>query len=292
VIETIAIAGVGLIGGSFGLALRAAGFRGELLGVSSPATIEGALARKAIDRGVTLEEAARTADVIYLAQPIFRILDTLTALGPLVREETLITDAGSTKRAIAARARECLPTGFFLGGHPMAGKEARGVEVAEADLFVGRPYLLTADDPRVRNARITAEFVQLVQRTGALPRWLTAAEHDRLVAASSHAPQLVSTALAAALAARSDAGEVAAVAGPGLHDMTRLALSSYEIWRDILETNSGEIDAALAEVEDSIAGVRAALASSTMRQRFDEAASFAARLRGTRRDDSSGRSER
>ena len=124
--ETIAIVGVGLIGGSFGLALKQAGFRGTILGVSSPAAVRAGLDRGAIDRGATLEEAAREADLLYLAQPIGRILDALHHLDPLVRPEALVTDAGSTKHAIVTAARRLLRRCQFLGGHPLAGKEKRG----------------------------------------------------------------------------------------------------------------------------------------------------------------------
>lgn len=279
--QTVAIVGVGLIGGSFGLALRAAGFRGTLLGVSSPATMEAACARGAVDRGVTLAEAAAEADVLYLAQPISRILETLTALGPLVRPGALVTDAGSTKRVIGERARACLPLALFLGGHPMAGKEARGVEAAEAGLFKGRPYLLTGDEA-IRGEERVREFTGWVEAIGAAPRWLSEEEHDRLVAAASHAPQLVSTALAAALAAREDAAEVAGVAGPGLVDMTRLAMSSYEIWEDILATNGDEVAAALERVERMVGEVRAALGSNATAEHFAAGEGFARLLRGRR----------
>jgi prephenate dehydrogenase len=279
VIETIAIAGVGLIGGSFGLALRSAGFGGRIWGVSSPATIEAARARGAIDEGVSLEQAAHAADVLYLAQPISRILETIEALGPLARPGMLITDAGRTKSAIVEKARVCLPGAHFLGGHPMAGKEARGVEAAEADLFRGRPYLLTPAGPEAREAGVTKEFVGWLEKAGARILWLAADQHDRLVAAASHGPQLVSTALAAALAARPDAAAIAATAGPGLTDMTRLALSSYEIWRDILATNHSEITTVLRDLEIRLGELRKRMESGGLASDFETAAGFASLLR-------------
>lgn len=129
--NTVAIVGVGLIGGSFALALRKAGFIGEILGVSSQAAIETACALGAVDRGVPLEEAAQ-ADLIYLAQPVDRILRTVATLGAIAPPSCLITDAGSTKRAIVHQATAHVRAARFLGGHPMAGKERRGVEFAEA----------------------------------------------------------------------------------------------------------------------------------------------------------------
>ncbi|HWF07862.1 MAG TPA: prephenate dehydrogenase/arogenate dehydrogenase family protein [Bryobacteraceae bacterium] len=233
--ESVGIVGVGLIGGSFGLALRKAGFTGEILGVSSARSIEQAVERRAIDRGATLEEAAGTCDLLFLAQPIFGIIETLRKLDPLVRPETLVTDAGSTKQSIVEEARRSLRRCAFIGGHPMAGKEQRGVAAAEADLFRGRPWVLTSP--------IDHEFRKWIAAFGAREIILDAGQHDRLVAWSSHLPQLASTALASAIGAA--APEAGAVAGPGLLDSTRLAMSAYDLWRDILETNSAEVSAAL-----------------------------------------------
>jgi prephenate dehydrogenase len=233
--EIAGIVGVGLIGASFGLALRKAGFTGEILGVSSERSIREAAERGAIDRGVSLEEAAGRCDVLFLSQPISGILETLRKLDPLVRPETLVTDAGSTKQAIVEEAKRSLRRCRFLGGHPMAGKEQRGAAAADADLFRGRPWVFTSDiDHPIR--RWVAAF-------GAREIVLDAATHDRLVAWSSHLPQLASTALAAVLGDR--APEAATVAGPGLLDSTRLAMSSFDLWQDIIETNQVEISRAL-----------------------------------------------
>jgi prephenate dehydrogenase len=233
--ETVAIIGVGLIGGSFGLALRKAGYKGAILGVSSVRSIEQGVGRGAIDRGATLEEAAGECDLLFLSQPISGILETLGRLDPLVRPDTLVTDAGSTKQAIVDQAKRSLRRCAFLGGHPMAGKELRGVAAADADLFRDRPWILTSD--------LEHPFRRWIAAFGARQIILDPAQHDRLVAWSSHLPQLASTALASLLADR--APEAATVAGPGLLDSTRLALSSFDLWRDILETNSAEVSAAL-----------------------------------------------
>jgi len=228
------IVGVGLIGGSFALALREAGFTGKIIGVSSPATLRDAFDRGVIDEALPLDEAAAQSDLIYLAQPIAKILDTIGVIDSFVRPGTLITDAGSTKHAIVERARERIHRGRFVGGHPMAGKEARGVAEAEATLFRNRPYVLTSPD---------AELERWVARMGARLVILDASSHDRLVALVSHLPQLISTALASTLASEPGAD---CVSGPAALDLTRLALSPYEIWRDIFATNAQPIDAALA----------------------------------------------
>jgi prephenate dehydrogenase len=233
--KSAAIIGVGLIGGSFGLALRKAGFEGPILGVSSARSIEQAVARGAIDRGATLEEAAGVSDLLFLSQPISGIIETLRKLDPLVRENALVTDAGSTKQAIVDEARRNLRRCAFLGGHPMAGRELRGVAASDADLFRRRPWVFTSD--------IDHPIRKWVAAFGAREIILDAARHDRLVAWSSHLPQLASTALASLIGER--APEAATVAGPGLVDTTRLAMSSFDLWRDILETNATEISAAL-----------------------------------------------
>src|SRR3954452_21242687 len=162
--KTVAIAGVGLIGGSFALALRKAGFDGELLGISSASTIESAIAAGAITRGITLEAAAERADLIYLAQPIDQILCTLEALGPLAHPDCLITDAGSTKSVIDEKAKRSLQFATFLGGHPMAGKEQRGMAHADPELFRNRPYVLT---PPSRSSGKVDHFREWLTKIGA-----------------------------------------------------------------------------------------------------------------------------
>jgi prephenate dehydrogenase len=271
--ETVAIVGVGLIGGSFALALRRAGFGGRIVGVSSPPVVQAALERCVIDEALPLAEAAATADLVYLAQPIGRILDTLRRLDPVVREGALVTDAGSTKREIVTTAAMHLRRCRFLGGHPMAGKEKRGVEQAEAALFDGSTYVLTPQNA----SELDFDFVDWVKRIGARPVVLDPAEHDRIVAFTSHLPQLASTALAATLAAHLR-GHFE-VAGPGLRDMTRLAMSPYDLWRDILATNSAEIDRALAACIAELELVRENLRTRRIQEEFETAAALAARLR-------------
>jgi prephenate dehydrogenase len=244
---SVGIVGVGLIGGSFGLALRQAGFTGAILGVSSARSIEEGVERGAIDRGVLLEEAAGSCDLLFLSQPISGILETLGRLDPLVRPDALVTDAGSTKQAIAEEAKRSLRRCRFVGGHPMAGKELRGVGAADAELFRDRPWVLTSD--------LDHPLRKWIAAFGAHEIILDAAQHDRMVAWSSHLPQLASTALAAVL--RDQAPEAAQTAGPGLLDSTRLAMSSFDLWRDIIETNQAQISAALDAYIGKLQALRA-----------------------------------
>jgi len=263
-VKTVGIIGVGLIGGSFGLALRKAEFPGKIVGVSSDRSIAEAVSRGAIDRGATLEEAAGTCDLLFLSQPISGILETLRKLDPLVRPDALVTDAGSTKLVIAEEAKRSLHRCAFVGGHPMAGKELRGVGAADSELFRDRPWILTsAIDHPLRN---------WIAAFGAREIILDPAGHDRLIAWISHLPQLASTALASLLHDR--APEAAGVAGPGLIGSTRLAISSFDLWRDILETNEAEITAALDAYIDKLRALK-----SNYEAEFAKGSEFAKSLR-------------
>ena len=265
--KTVTIVGTGLIGASFGLALRKAGFQGTILGVSSEPAIEGALAAGAIDCGAPLAEAAAEADLIFLSQTIGRILDTIHHLDPLVRPNALVTDAGSTKCEIADSADWHIKRCQFLGGHPLAGKETRGAAAADADLFQGRVWALTPDDRADLETPAAREFRGWLERIGARVVVLDADKHDEIVALTSHLPQLVSTALAATLGQRLDREQLS-VAGPGLLDSTRLALSSYDLWRDILATNADHIESALAAFIQELEHIRENLRTRQLQEEF------------------------
>ena len=275
--ETVAIFGVGLIGGSFALALRKGGFGGRMIGVSSDQTIRAALDLGVIDEALPAREAAGQADLLYLSQPIHKIAECLEELDTWVKPGALITDAGSTKKLIVDRASQMISRGHFLGGHPMAGRERRGVEAAEADLFQGRPYVLTPRTPADLEHPAAREFQEWIPRIGSFPIILSAEEHDQTVAFTSHLPQLASTALAAMLESRFNSQT--RVYGPALVDSTRLALSSFEIWGDILDTNRDAVRLALESYIAKLEEFRGALDTPTLRRGFDAGAHFAARLR-------------
>jgi len=266
-VNSVSIVGVGLIGGSFALALRKAGFTGRIIGVSSQPALDAALARGVIDEALPLAQAAAVSDFIYLAQPIERILLSIDVIDQHARPGALITDAGSTKVAIVNRAASSIHRARFVGGHPMAGKESSGVEQADADLFRGRPYVLTTRD---------ADLESWIERIGARLVVMSAEEHDRLVALTSHLPQLISTALASVIGSAPDA---ARVAGPAAVDLTRLALSPYDIWRDIFATNADSVDAALSAFIAKLDELRSALRSPEMERAFENAAAAAKALR-------------
>jgi prephenate dehydrogenase len=272
--NSVAIVGTGLIGASFGLALKAVGFTGHIFGVSSQPAAEAAQTAGAIDSVATLEAAIPQSDLIYLAQPISRIVNTLRHLDPLVQSHALVTDAGSTKQVIVSTAQACIHRCQFLGGHPMAGKESRGAAAAEAGLFRGRPYILTPGDLETAAAQ---EFRAWLERIGAKIVVLGAGDHDHLVAFSSHLPQLASTALASVISEISP--DSAQVAGPGLVDATRLALSGYDLWRDIVSTNAEPIVEALSAYIQKLDHLRENLRTRQLQDEFSAAAGFARQLR-------------
>jgi len=277
--NSVAIVGTGLIGASFGLALRQAGFIGPILGVSSERALADAVALGAIDRGVTLAEAAGQAELVFLSQSIGRILDTLRHLDPLLRPGALVTDAGSTKNEIVDHARQFIRRGQFLGGHPMAGKELRGAAAAEAGLFQGCTWVLTPDEPAELETPAARAFVDWLDRIGARLVALDCDEHDRVVAFTSHLAQLASTALASSVGENLSEERHLRVAGPGLRGMTRLALSSYDLWRDILATNAEQIDRALSRYVQKMEYIRDNLRTRQLQNEFARGADLAARLR-------------
>jgi prephenate dehydrogenase len=279
----VAIVGTGLIGASFGLALRRAGFDGGITGVSSPRAIADAVAAGAIDGGAALEDAIPQADLVFLSQTIGRILDTVRHLDPLLQPGTLVTDAGSTKCEIVDLARQSITRAQFLGGHPMAGKETRGALASDGQLFIGRTWILTPDDPAELHTSSALEFRMWLDRIGARVTVLDADEHDRVVSLTSHLAQLASTALAATVADRLGGPPRLDAAGPGLEDMTRLALGSYEIWRDILATNSDHIERALSVYIQKLEHMRENLRTRQLQEEFERGAALAARLRENRK---------
>jgi prephenate dehydrogenase len=273
--QQVAIVGTGLIGASFGLALRAAGFDGSIVGVSSERALADAEACGAIDRGAPLAEAVAEADLVFLSQTIGRILDTVRHLDGLVKPGALVTDAGSTKCEIVGLARRSIRCCQFLGGHPMAGKETRGAGAADAGLFRGRVWVLTPDERAELETPAVRAFREWLEGIGAHVLVLGAEEHDQVVALTSHLPQLASTALGAMLA---DTAQIQ-VSGSGLADMTRLALSSYDLWRDILATNSQAVDRALSLYIQELEHIRENLRNRRLEEEFQRGAETAARLR-------------
>jgi prephenate dehydrogenase len=279
-VDTVAIVGAGLIGGSFGLALRKAGFSGRILGVSSDAALREALAAGAIDEGLPLEQAVPQADLVYLSQTISRILETIPRLDALLRPGALVTDAGSTKLAIMECAGRHITRARFLGGHPMAGSEHRGASAGSPLLFQDRTYVLTPASPEELDTPAAREFRKWIWKIGAAEMLLTPDQHDRIVALTSHLPQLASTALAATVAARLESEDHLRASGLGLADTTRLALSSFDVWQDILATNRQAVGDALDAYIRALEGVRERLPGPNLVEDFRRGAELRRKLAG------------
>jgi prephenate dehydrogenase len=265
----LAILGTGLIGGSFGLALRREFPAARIVGFDQPDVLARAVAGGAISEAASdIASAVRGADLVYIALPIGATIDVLPKIAEMAGGNALVTDTGSTKALICQQAQKHFRSGArFLGGHPMAGKENSGIEHADADLFRGTRYALIASegdpDPRVE------KFAALLRRIGAEPVWCDAETHDWAVGIVSHLPQLASVALAHVVADETDeTGLPLTLAGPGLADMLRLARSPYDIWRDTCLTNRENIAHALDRLAQAIDYLRTRLASKDLEQEF------------------------
>lgn len=278
-IERITIAGLGLIGGSLALALRAAGYTGELAGCDRAEVLTAALQRGIVSAGnVDPIIAAQDSDVVVLATPVGVIIDLIERLGPVIPADTLLTDCGSTKREIAERALQVFGAAAgqrFLPGHPMAGAASSGLDNATAELFRGASWVITLINGQPEEGTKAAEWIRWIERIGANPVFFDAVRHDRLVAWTSHLPQLISTALASAIEAEFGEDEtVRKLSGRGLQDTTRLAASSYSLWRDIVATNSKNIGDVLLQYEQHLSHLRENLRGPALREEFEAANLF------------------
>jgi len=275
-IHRITIIGTGLIGASAGMALRAAQFPGEIIGWDRhPAQAQLALERGAVDQ-ITDDPitAAVSSDLILLSGPVFSIQDWMEKLAPHLNPHQLVTDVGSVKVAITARAQPLFGhpgQAGFLPGHPMAGKEVSGAANADAQLFTKAVWLFTefAEHP------LSAEWRSWVERFGCRTMDIQAIRHDEICAWVSHLPQFLSTALSAMLEDRfGDAPDLRAIGGRALREMTRLGASPYSMWRDIAHANDAEIAEALLSLEQRLAYVRENLKTPELREEFERANRF------------------
>jgi prephenate dehydrogenase len=280
VFKQITIIGTGLIGGSFGMAITATGMGSRVVGCDRPGVLERALKMGAIDSGIEDPvEAVKGSDLIFLATPVGAIIDLIERIGPVTSPDALITDSGSTKKEIMERARTVFGdhgAERFLGGHPMAGKEHGSIDYAEASLFRNAVWLLVPPQPQQKlESGKGRAYWELLEKIGAKVIKMESERHDRLCAWISHVPQMLSTALAAALVEEfGDDPELHAIGGRALREMTRIASSSYSMWRDIAHTNTGNIEHALSSLEQRLAHIRENLRSQALREEFELANRF------------------
>ncbi|WP_456425280.1 prephenate dehydrogenase/arogenate dehydrogenase family protein [Rhodocaloribacter sp.] len=244
-IQRIAILGVGLIGGSLGLAWKRSRPDLRITGFDAPDVLEQAASLGIVDeKAATARHAVREADLVVLAAPIGANLRLLEEIGPHLRSGALVTDVSSVKKPITEHARLFVgPENLFAGGHPMAGAEYGGVAHADAFLFENATYVICPpEEPSGEDAGRYDAFLRLVEETGARILLLDAERHDRIAAAVSHLPQLLAVALMnhAAEGQAHDEAFLNLAAG-GFRDMTRIASSPFRIWRDILLANQGAV---------------------------------------------------
>jgi prephenate dehydrogenase len=275
-IRQITIIGTGLIGGSLALALRKKKFAGRIVGCDREGTLERARMRGAIDGGlVNPGDAVRGSQVVVLATPVLAICDLMERVGPVLPAKALLTDVGSTKVAVVEQAVKVFGKNAgkrFLAGHPMAGKEMSGVDYADADLFKNAAWFLSPLPDQNLNEGLFAEFAGWIDAIGARIAMLPAKEHDRLCAWISHLPQMISTALAAALVEEFGAeAPVLPAGGRALQEMTRISASPYSMWRDVAISNKKNLQDALWKVEQRLAHIRENLSTRELAAEFEQA---------------------
>lgn len=284
-IPVLAVVGVGLIGGSFAAASRAAGSAGRVLGVGrDAASLEKALLLGLIDEVATLDEALTQADMVMLATPVGAIGPLLETMAPLLRPGTVVTDAGSTKADVAEDARRILGDKCrqFVPGHPIAGAEQTGPEAARADLYRHRNVVLTPLDDTSADAlgRVSRAW----QACGARVLTMDPQTHDTVLASVSHVPHLLSAVYMWQVAMADDSDLRLSLAGTGFRDFTRIAAGSSEVWRDIFMANKSAVLAELDEVKLALERAERALRDGDEQalQKFLERAALARRFWGSR----------
>ena len=257
-IGKLVVVGVGLIGGSFALALKQAGAVGRVTGVGRGGrNIRRALELKIIDAAGAFDCATfADADLALLAVPVGQMRVVMRAIAPLIGAKTVVTDAGSTKEDVIALARRELKGGLarFVPGHPIAGTEKSGAESAFAGLYRGRRVVLTplaGTEPRAL-ALVRSAW----RRCGASVSELQPREHDRVLAAVSHLPHVLAYALVDQVARAKNAKQLFSFAAGGFRDFTRIAASHPEMWRDICLANRRALLAELARYGGELQRVR------------------------------------
>jgi len=239
----VTIIGLGLIGGSIGLALRQGKkSKWEIIGYSRrQETVANALSLGAIERGETrLEDAVKQAEFIIVATPVLTVKEIFSQIAPHLSSGCIVTDTASTKVQVMKWANDILPPiADFIGGHPMAGRETYGIKAAKADLFRGCTYCLTPSEKA--SPKSINKVVRMIEKLGATPFFIDAQEHDNLVAGISHLPMLLSAALVSLTTKNPSWPKMSKLAASGYHDLTRLASGNPEVNSHICLSNKEAI---------------------------------------------------
>lgn len=247
IIKKCCIIGLGLIGGSLGLALGKYGLAEERWGNDiNPRAMEEAKERGVTDKTTSsLADAVKDAELVILSAPVGQIPLLLEKIAPYLHKKALVTDVGSSKKVVVDAMQNILPGNCCLGGHPMAGSELSGLEAARPDLFQGAVYYLTPGE------NTSVDAVQLMEKIilsiGARPLQISSGEHDRIIAPLSHLPKLISSALVNVLGAYAENDlHLLSLAGKGFKDTTRIAAGDPQLWLDIIVSNKENLHDSLA----------------------------------------------
>jgi prephenate dehydrogenase len=274
--KKITIIGVGLIGGSLGLALKEKKPDFKIIGIDKQEIIEKAIIRGAIDEGtINLKEGIKEADVVILATPVKVILDLLPQINPFLKKGCLVTDTGSTKTQIVKKANKVLSKDIhFIGGHPMAGSEKYGIDSADPHLFLDKTYILTPSNKS--NLAVLEKIFLIIGMIGAKRVILDPFEHDKIIAAISHLPQILAVSLTntiSTLVQEGNNNNYLKVIGGGFKDMTRIASSPYKIWEDICQTNQENILRSIQEFRNYLEVIEEKLKNdpSSLKEEFQKA---------------------
>lgn len=268
----IAVVGLGLIGGSLAKAFKSKGY--EVIGVDSDdmtlknAINEGCICRESFNINSGDEksfEVLKTADAVFICTPVLSIIPVIKKILPFLKEGSIITDTGSTKRYIVNSARELINKEVeFIGGHPMAGSHNSGYKFSREDLFSGSTYFLTPLPDTSKEA--INGLRALIKEIGAVPHIISPEKHDAVIAAISHLPQVAATCLVNSIRVFDGDGEYIRFAGNGFKDTTRIARSSPDIWLDILITNKDEVVRMISIYKDLLEKLKVSLEKSDDRE--------------------------
>lgn len=261
IFDTIAIAGVGLIGGSLGMAAKVRRLARKVIGIgrSEPKLMRAKILGAIDEYSTDFEHGAAEADLVIVCTPVKTLVPTIQRMAAGLKEGAVITDVGSTKRDIVRMASEVVPQSlFFVGGHPMAGSEQEGVDAAFPDLFLGATYVVTPTEDTDLEAlgKVTA-FAEAI---GAEVESMSPEEHDAAVAVISHLPHAISSSLLQlAEQFQRKSGKTFRLAAGSFRDLTRISDSSPELWRDICLTNADALAQAVDDFCRRLADFRGAL---------------------------------
>jgi prephenate dehydrogenase len=252
--EKVALIGCGLMGGSFALAARRAGWAPQIVGFSaSESSRQKALSMGVIDQAVdSIEQAVTDADLVLLAVPVKATEACFVAIAPFLKTDALLMDVGSTKSDIVASALNTLGDKLpcFVPVHPIAGKEVAGVEHSDADLYKDRALIVT---PMASSGRTQVQLAKQIWKSlGSYINELTPAAHDAAFAAVSHLPHVLSYAIIRGIFQQHNGTDLISLGGPGFRDFSRIAASDPVVWRDILTTNRDQVLLQIGHFKDAL----------------------------------------